>query len=79
MTQEEINRRVDALFSARWNPQGRSGVITPDMQVLGLKPGFTQADVEKAARRLIRANHPDVGGSEDRLRRILAARERLAR
>src|SRR5271165_4429214 len=44
----------------------RSGAMTREeaYQVLGLKPGASEADIRAAHHRLMRAAHPDAGGSD---------------
>lgn len=51
--------------------------VSPDMALLGLQPGFTSADLKAAFARKIRETHPDVGGSEEAVRAVIAARQRL--
>jgi curved DNA-binding protein CbpA len=46
-------------------------------QVLGLKPGATEADIRAAHHRLMRAAHPDSGGSDWLASRINQARDML--
>jgi DnaJ family protein C protein 19 len=46
-------------------------------QVLGLKPGASEDDVRAAHRRLMRASHPDSGGSDWLASRINQARDIL--
>ena len=46
-------------------------------QVLGLKPGASAADIRAAHHRLMRAAHPDVGGSDWLAARINQARNSL--
>lgn len=46
-------------------------------QVLGLAPGASEADIRAAHRRLMRAAHPDAGGSDWLAARINQARDVL--
>lgn len=46
-------------------------------QVLGLKPGASAAEIRAAHHRLMRAAHPDVGGSDWLAARINQARDAL--
>jgi DnaJ homolog subfamily C member 19 len=60
-------------------PPRRSGAMTRDeaYQVLGLKPGASEADIRAAHHRLMRAAHPDAGGSDWLAARINQARDML--
>jgi hypothetical protein len=49
------------------------------LEVLGLKPGASPADIRAAHHRLMRASHPDVGGSDWLAARINQARDVLLR
>ena len=46
-------------------------------QVLGLKPGATEEEIRAAYHRLMRAAHPDAGGSDWLAARINQARDVL--
>ena len=46
-------------------------------QVLGLRPGATEEEIRAAHRRLMRAAHPDSGGSDWLAARINQARDVL--
>ena len=46
-------------------------------QVLGLKPGAGEAEIQAAYHRLIRAAHPDAGGSDWLASRVNQARDVL--
>src|SRR5271157_3324156 len=54
----------------------RSGAMTREeaYQVLGLKPGASEADIRAAHHRLMRAAHPDAGGSDWLASRVNQAR-----
>ena len=60
-------------------PARRSGAMTRDeaYQVLGLKAGASEADIRAAHHRLMRAAHPDAGGSDWLAARINQARDML--
>ena len=46
-------------------------------EVLGLRPGASEADIQEAYRRLMRGAHPDAGGSDWLAARINQARDIL--
>jgi hypothetical protein len=60
-------------------PARRSGTMTREeaYQVLGLKAGASEADIRAAHHRLMRAAHPDAGGSDWLAARINQARDML--
>jgi DnaJ family protein C protein 19 len=62
-------------------PTGRrtSGVMSREeaYEVLGLRPGATEAEIRDAHRRLMRGAHPDAGGSDWLAARINQARDIL--
>jgi len=60
-------------------PPRRQGNMTPDeaYQVLGLRPGATEAEIRAAHHRLMRTAHPDSGGSDWLATRINQARDVL--
>ncbi|AWN36791.1 J domain-containing protein [Methylobacterium radiodurans] len=73
--------RVDAEADRDPGP-GRPlqpGAMTQEeaYQVLGLERGATLEEIRAAHRRLMKAAHPDQGGSAERAARINAARDRL--
>ena len=57
----------------------RSGAMTRDeaYQVLGLRPGASEADIRAAHHRLMRTAHPDAGGSDWLAARVNQARDVL--
>jgi hypothetical protein len=72
------------MFSSSVSTMAEHGGASADVfAVLGLAPGAAAREVHVARRRLAKAEHPDVGGSEERMRRINeaadAALEMLAR
>ena len=60
-------------------PSARPGTMSRDeaLQILGLKPGATEADIKAAHRRLMAAAHPDHGGSDWIAARLNQARDVL--
>jgi DnaJ family protein C protein 19 len=64
---------------ARAPPRQRSGPMSREeaYQVLGLQPGAAEADIRAAHKRLMRAAHPDSGGSDWLAARINQARDVL--
>ncbi len=62
-------------------PPRRQSGMTPEeaYQVLGLRPGATEAEIRAAHHRLMRAAHPDSGGSDWLATRINQARDVLLR
>ncbi len=57
----------------------RAGWMSPEeaLQVLGLKAGASQTEIREAHKRLMRAAHPDSGGSDWLAARINQARDVL--
>ena len=55
----------------------RQAAYEQAVQVLGLPPVFTQAEMIKAYRRAIRAAHPDAGGSTKAAQAVNAARKTI--
>ncbi len=57
----------------------RDGWMSPDeaLQVLGLRAGASEAEIREAHKRLMRAAHPDSGGSDWLASRINQARDVL--
>jgi hypothetical protein len=62
-------------------PPRRQSGMTPEeaYQVLGLRPGATEAEIRAAHHRLMRTAHPDSGGSDWLATRINQARDVLLR
>jgi DnaJ-domain-containing protein 1 len=59
-------------------PAGSSALTPEDAyKVLGLQPGATREEIKEAHRRLMRANHPDMGGSDYLASRINEAKDLL--
>jgi DnaJ family protein C protein 19 len=71
-------RRASAGPGARPRPPSRGGMSRAEAyEVLGVKPGATEEDIRAAHRRLMRAAHPDTGGSDWLAARINQARDTL--
>jgi len=61
-----------------WQPPPRGGMSQAEAyEVLGLRPGATQAEIRAAHRRLMASAHPDRGGSDWLAARINQARDVL--
>jgi hypothetical protein len=59
-------------------PRRQSGMSADEAyQVLGLRPGATEADIRAAHHRLMRTAHPDSGGSDWLATRVNQARDVL--
>jgi hypothetical protein len=64
-----------AAFSDAWEAATAKEILREDSpwEVLGLKPGASDAEVKAAFKRLIIKHHPDHGGDTETARRIIAA------
>jgi hypothetical protein len=75
-----VTEATPRLRRARGPSRARAGGMSRDeaLEVLGLKPGASQSDIQAAYVRLMRAAHPDQGGSDWLAARINQARDVLA-
>ena len=66
-------------YSSEGNSQQNFGELSENeaLQVLGLKPGTSDADIISSHRRLIQRLHPDRGGSDYLAAKINAAKDKL--
>jgi hypothetical protein len=71
---------LDGDAAAREARPARPGTMTDEeaYQILGLQPGAGRAEIMEAYRRLMKAVHPDAGGSAYLAARVNAARDKLA-
>jgi DnaJ homolog subfamily C member 19 len=72
-------RWADFATRAAGTPPPSAGPMTREeaYQVLGLQPGASQAEIRAAYHRLMRAAHPDSGGSDWLAARVNQARDVL--
>jgi len=64
--------------SRTWGRSAASGLTREDaLKILGLEPGATREQIKEAHRRLMRAYHPDMGGSDYLAARINEAKDLL--
>ena len=75
------NQQAGSGQSSQPPPRRRqSGMTTEEAyQVLGLRPGATEAEIRAAHHRLMRTAHPDSGGSDWLATRVNLARDVLLR
>ena len=69
--------RARRASTASWqnghHPPEADELLASAYQTLGVGPEASEEEVEKAFRQRVMACHPDRGGDEDELRRVLAA------
>ena len=80
---DAVKRRLSRPRSSRASTasqQNGHGPAEPDVpqaaspyQVLGVSPEASDLEVEKAFRRQVHVTHPDKGGSEEEIRKVLGA------
>jgi hypothetical protein len=75
----EARRPSRPSHAGRPNPPPRSRTMSRQeaYEVLGLRPGASESQIREAHRRLMRAAHPDAGGSDWLAARINQARDIL--
>ena len=66
-------------YQAQSPPKNGKATMSAEeaMEVLGLKPGYTNDDVIQAHRRMMQKNHPDRGGSDYLAAQINKAKDTL--
>lgn len=76
-------RIIQSLRELRGDAPPRQDMSAQDMdmcyKILGLSPGSTWEDIEKAYRRKAQIHHPDKGGDEDAMRVLNDVYNRLKR
>ncbi len=76
-------RIIQGLRELRGDAPPRQDLSAQDMgmcyKILGLSPGSTWEDIEKAYRRKAQIHHPDKGGDEDAMRVLNDVYNRLKR
>jgi len=66
-----------ALWSSRANPVRTIVERQQALAVLGLPPDATRQEIKRRYRELAKKNHPDRGGDQKEMRRIIAAYQLL--
>lgn len=74
--EEEARKRREEEARRNRRPTKEQEIQTA-MKILGLKPGFTKAELRSRRKELAKRYHPDVGGSPELFKRINAAYDTL--
>lgn len=72
------NKQGQGQAQAQTPPAGKQKMTSEEaMEVLGLKPGYTDEDIKLAHRRMMQKVHPDRGGSDYLAAQINKAKDTL--
>ena len=74
---EVIRMGAQALWGSRANPVRPLWERQQALSVLGLPPNATRQQIKRRYRVLAKKHHPDRGGDQQEMRRIIAAYELL--
>jgi hypothetical protein len=76
--QEEEQPDAEQEDSAGDDEEPSPDLYAEAMALLGLAPGFDEADLKRAYKRVIRRAHPDAGGSVEEAKEVNLARDLVA-
>ena len=74
---EVLRMGAQALWGSRANPVRPIWERQQALSVLGLPPGATRQQIKRRYRALAKKHHPDRGGDQRQMQRIIAAYELL--